>query len=420
MCHINNAFNHAVPTPSGTSIPIVIDAEGNRFLSLERLAPVFGLSLRGDIIPMVEKRYWQMKSVNGQPCIPYSHASEFFSKIKDHKVPVSVRQFLGWCRGNVQRVIGTYKVPVQEPAEEVTKAPATGGFVHPEPVLVGVLPPTPTTAFPVATVAQINGYQVNAVNARDLHAFLGIGKDFSTWIKVQVERARLVENRDFVVLPQKGENSEGRPKLDYYVTFDAAKQIGMMCGTDKGFEIRDYFLECERKLTQAPPANPFLTMDRRSLLALALEQEDTIQLQATKLELKDSQLTAQTTQLVAKDETISVLTPGAEFASRVSVIGDALTISQFAKILGTGRNRFFEWCRSKGYMMAHSTEPLQRWVDQGLFLVKERLCEDLGGMDRLYVKTFITGKGQLRFQAEWDADHKADLDKAGAAFAAAK
>jgi len=34
----------------------------------------------------------------------------------------------------------------------------------------------------------IGNKTVNAVNARDLHAFLEVGKDFSNWIKAQGER----------------------------------------------------------------------------------------------------------------------------------------------------------------------------------------------------------------------------------------
>ena len=47
------------------------------------------------------------------------------------------------------------------------------------------------------------------MNARDPQAFLGVGKDLSTWIKKQIERARLVEGRDFIKLAQKGENLNG-------------------------------------------------------------------------------------------------------------------------------------------------------------------------------------------------------------------
>ena len=65
----------------------------------------------------------------------------------------------------------------------------------------------------------IGGKAINAVNARDLHAFLEVGKDFSDWIKVQIERARLVENRDFEKLPLKGElSATGQTRIEYALT----------------------------------------------------------------------------------------------------------------------------------------------------------------------------------------------------------
>ena len=39
------------------------------------------------------------------------------------------------------------------------------------------------------------------VNARDLHAFLEIGKDFSNWIKDRIEQYGFTENQDFVCSP---------------------------------------------------------------------------------------------------------------------------------------------------------------------------------------------------------------------------
>lgn len=108
---------------------------------------------------------------------------------------------------------------------------------------------------PIAiTVAAIGDDTVQTVNARELHAGLEIAKNFSDWIKIQIERARLVENRDYVVVaglhPQKGvqTGSGGHNRIDYHLTIDAAKHVAMMSGGDKGFEIRDYFIECERRL----------------------------------------------------------------------------------------------------------------------------------------------------------------------------
>ena len=103
---------------------------------------------------------------------------------------------------------------------------------------------------PVETRA-IGAAACQAVNARELHSYLDVKKDFTDWIKAQIERGRLKENRDFLVFPQKGENG-GRPKIEYFLTIEAAKHIAMMSGTDKGYEAREYFLECERRAIAAP------------------------------------------------------------------------------------------------------------------------------------------------------------------------
>lgn len=100
---------------------------------------------------------------------------------------------------------------------------------------------------------QIAQQSAQTVNARELHASLEVGKDFSNWVKAQITRARLVENRDFVKVAQKGElSSTGQTVIEYHLTIEAAKHIAMVSGTDKGFEVREYFIECERRTKEMP------------------------------------------------------------------------------------------------------------------------------------------------------------------------
>jgi len=121
-----------------------------------------------------------------------------------------------------------------------------------------------------------------------------------------------------------------------------------------------------------------------------------------------------TEKVLTLESKVKELEPAAAFADRVSGTKDSIMIREFAKILGdTGQNRFFQWLRQKGYLIAGSTEPYQRWVEQGLFVVVERLFEDVHGMDRVSRKTLITGKGQRRLQAEWDADTRPLLSPKG-------
>lgn len=67
-------------------------------------------------------------------------------------------------------------------------------------------------------------------------------------------RAKLLEGRDFVSLAQKGEGKGMPPRTEYFLTYDAAKHIGMMSGTGKGVTIREYFLDCERRAKEAAKA----------------------------------------------------------------------------------------------------------------------------------------------------------------------
>jgi len=71
----------------------------------------------------------------------------------------------------------------------------------------------------------INGETVYTINARDLHGFLGVGKDFSCWIKERIKHYGFVEDQDFVcdsAPPGKSINGIGRKRKEYYLTHDAA------------------------------------------------------------------------------------------------------------------------------------------------------------------------------------------------------
>lgn len=101
---------------------------------------------------------------------------------------------------------------------------------------------------------EIVGELVQTFDGRNLHADLGVGKDYTNWVKAQIKRARLVENKDYVVFAQKGVNpGGGRPTAEYHFTLEAGKHIAMMSGTERGSEVREYFLACERQAKAVPP-----------------------------------------------------------------------------------------------------------------------------------------------------------------------
>ncbi len=93
------------------------------------------------------------------------------------------------------------------------------------------------TYFPLKS-QPINGTPTETVSARELHAFLEVGRDFSTWIKDRISKYEFVENTDYIMLPKTGEleNKGSQGKIEYFVTLDMAKQLAMVENNDKGYQ----------------------------------------------------------------------------------------------------------------------------------------------------------------------------------------
>lgn len=108
------------------------------------------------------------------------------------------------------------------------------------------------------------------LSARELHEFLGIKSVFTTWFNRMCEYG-FQESNDF--LPILEESSGGRPLTDYEITLDMAKEIAMIQRSEKGKEVRQYFLELERKWN-SPEAvmNRALEYSRKQVKALMEEK----------------------------------------------------------------------------------------------------------------------------------------------------
>lgn len=97
----------------------------------------------------------------------------------------------------------------------------------------------------------INNEPTLLVNARDLHAFLGAGKRFASWIAERIAEYGFIENQDYILVSPnreiKGRGGDRRSK-DYHLTLDTAKELAMVERNEKGRQVRRYFIECERQL----------------------------------------------------------------------------------------------------------------------------------------------------------------------------
>ena len=71
------------------------------------------------------------------------------------------------------------------------------------------------------------------VSARELHNFLQVGRDFTTWVKGRITEYSFIENTDFTVVaiaPQSGgtNNRGGQNNVDYAITIEMAKELCMI------------------------------------------------------------------------------------------------------------------------------------------------------------------------------------------------
>ena len=97
--------------------------------------------------------------------------------------------------------------------------------------------------------------------------------------------------------------------------------------------------------------------------------------------------------------------PKTVFADAVSTSKTSILIGDLAKLIcqnghQIGQKRLFQWMRDHGYLMkvgASYNMPTQRYMEQGLFEVKERSIQNPDGSVRITKTTTITGKGQLYF-----------------------
>ena len=106
-----------------------------------------------------------------------------------------------------------------------------------------------------------------------------------------------------------------------------------------------------------------------------------------------------------KQARIEQMKPKAIFADAVSTSRTSILIGDLAKLIcqngyQIGQKRLFEWLRNNGYLCKSGSSrnmPMQRYVEQGLFEVKESNVQNPDGSVRITRTTKITGKGQLYF-----------------------
>ena len=219
------------------------------------------------------------------------------------------------------------------------------------------------------------------VSARELYKALEVSKRFSAWFETNSKG--FVENEDFtsVLSGTVVNNGAHREIQDYFLSVDMAKHICLMSRTDKGRECRQCLIDLE-KAWNTP----------EQIFARALKMAD-----QTIAKLKDTNKS-----LVEK---IEADRPKTIFADAVSTSHTSILSGDLAKLIcqngvQTGQKRLFQWMRENGYLMksgASYNMPMQRYIEQGLFEVKESSVQNPDGSVRVTRTTKVTGKGQQYF-----------------------
>ena len=108
---------------------------------------------------------------------------------------------------------------------------------------------------------EIAGNQIRAVDARELHTFLEVGRDFSNWIKDRIDQGMFSEGKDYVLTLTKTGVRSNVVQKDYAISISMAKELSMLERNEQGKLARQYFIECEKRLAAISPEQHRVAVD---------------------------------------------------------------------------------------------------------------------------------------------------------------
>lgn len=231
----------------------------------------------------------------------------------------------------------------------------------------------------------VNDNHEPVVSGRQLHEALEIKTEYKKWFSRMTEYG-FDENEDFLKVTQKRlTSSTGQNMTDHIIKLDMAKEIAMIQRTDKGKEVRQYFIQVEKDFN-----SPEKIMARALLMA-------------------DKKIHKLETQIEADK-------PKVLFADAVSASHTSILVGELAKLISQngykiGANRLFAWMRENGYLIKRKGSdwnmPTQRSMEMGLFEIKETNIQHPDGHVTVTKTSKVTGKGQQYFINKFLSDHVA-------------
>lgn len=256
-------------------------------------------------------------------------------------------------------------------------------------------------------IGEKNGQK--AVNARDLHSFLQVGKDFSTWIKNRIDKYDFIEGKDFQTLyldyqgnllnirpPQNGDSENQQvSKIEYALSISMAKELSMIENNERGKQARKYFIACEENKHE---------LSRKDLALMVLQAEEEKERLALEVQKKEEE----------KQAIIEETKPAVVFTECVKNASTNILVRDLAKLITQngytiGEYRLYDWLVENKYLIRHKRwsrsknkylfdyTPTQRAAEMKLFFVTENAIMQGGNPTFIKHTCCVTGKGQVYF-----------------------
>lgn len=221
----------------------------------------------------------------------------------------------------------------------------------------------------------VNDNHEPVVSGRQLHEALGVKTKYADWFNRMIEYG-FTENQDFLLLKNEQQTGRGgHNKVDHVIKLDMAKEIAMLQRTERGKQVRQYFIQIEKDFN-----SPEKIMARALLMADKKVHKLEAQIEADK--------------------------PKVLFADAVSASHTSILVGDLAKLISQngykiGGNRLFVWLRENGYLIKRKGSdwnmPTQRSMEMKLFEIKESTITHPDGHISVSKTVKVTGKGQQYF-----------------------
>lgn len=207
------------------------------------------------------------------------------------------------------------------------------------------------------------------VSARELHELLEVKTAFTDWFPRMCEYG-FEEGKDYYsFLSDRSDGLPGKPRTEYQLTLEMAKELCMIQRNDKGREIRRYFIQLEEKWN-----SPEMVINR----ALQFSQRQVEALMQTNNALIEEN---------------SVMKPKADYYDNIIDRGTSLNFGDTAKLIGVQRKALINELFRTGYIYRDGYGDIrayQRSIDRGLLKQKQFYNERNGHSG---IQVLITPKG---------------------------